>query len=236
MPVTSLTRNIILITLIAILIFLGGLTLLHTVALNVRAKVADGLLADFIVTFPALYYLIIIRPTQTSAKRLLFVVSVCSVIAYLVLPAQQKAYILQIRKLSALAELLFVIYAFTKFNKLRLAYKAQKTLLPDPIYNLRLAMVNTMGDSLGVKVIASELAILKYGLLSWQKEPAALIQSRSFSTHKDFGYIAIWCILFVAIMVETFAFHLLLLKWSHIAAMVVTGLTLYSVILLIYRP
>lgn len=233
MPITSLTRNVILITIIAILIFLGGWALLHAVALNMRNKVADGLLADFIVTFPVLYYFIIIRPSQTSAKRLLFVVSICSVIAYLILPAQQKAYILQIRKLSALAELLFVIYALTKINKLRLAYKYQKELLPDPIYNLRLAMASTMGDSLGVKVIASELAVLKYGLLSWKKEKPTLTQSRSFSTHKDFGYIAIWCILFVAIMVETFAFHLLLLKWSHLAAMIVTGLTLYGVIFLL---
>jgi hypothetical protein len=233
MAVASSARNIILITIIAILIFFGGWALLHAVALNMRNKVADGLLADFIVTFPLLYYLIIIRPSRTSAKRLLFVVSICSVIAYIVLPTQQKAYILQIRKLSALAELIFVIYAFTKFNRLRLAYKAQKALLPDPIYNLRLAMVNTMGDSLGVKVIASELAVLKYGLLLWTKEKPALTQSRSFSTHSDFGYIAIWCILFVAIMVETFAFHLLLLKWSHLAAMIVTGLTLYGVIFLV---
>ncbi|QEC75738.1 hypothetical protein [Mucilaginibacter ginsenosidivorax] len=233
MPITSLTRNIILITIIAVLIFFGGWALLHTVALNMRNKVADGLLADFVVTFPVLYYLIIIRPSQTSAKRLLFIISICSIIAYLILPAQQKAYILQIRKLSAFAELLFVIYAFTKFNKLWLAYKYQKALLPDPIYNLRLAMASTMGHSLGVKVIASELAVLRYGLLSWKKEKPALTQSRSFSTHKDFGYIAIWCILFVAIMVETFAFHLLLLKWSPLAAMIVTGLTLYGVIFLV---
>jgi hypothetical protein len=94
-------------------------------------------------------------------------------------------------------------------------------------------MASIMGDSLGVKVIASELAVLKYGLLSWKKEKPTLTQSRSFSTHEDFGYIAIWCILFVAIMVETFAFHLLLLKWSHVAAIVVTCLTLYGVIFLI---
>lgn len=161
------------------------------------------------------------------------VISICMAIAYLVLPAQQKAYILQIRKLSTLAELLFIVYAFTKFNKLRLAYKAQKALLPDPIYNLRLAMANSIGDSLGVKIVASELAVLKYGLFSWRKEQPALANSRQFTTHKDFGYIAIWSILLVAVMVETFAFHLLLLKWSHTAAMIVTGLTLYGVIFLV---
>ncbi|WP_184549048.1 hypothetical protein [Mucilaginibacter sp. FT3.2] len=233
MPAISLRRNLILICVIAILIFCGGELILHNVASTVKNKVADGLLADFTITFPALYYFIIIRPSRASARRLLFVISICLAIAYLVLPAQQKAYILQIRKLSALAELLFIVYAFTKFNKLRLAYNAQKAVLPDPIYNLRLAMANTMGDSLGVKIVASELAVLKYGLFSWKKEQPALANSRSFTTHKDFGYIAIWCILLVAVMVETFAFHLLLLKWSHLAAMIITGLTLYGVIFFI---
>ncbi|MDN3579357.1 hypothetical protein [Mucilaginibacter flavus] len=232
-PAPSLTRNKISISIIAILIFCGGWILLHTVASSIRSKVADGLLGDCIVTFPALYYFIIIRPSKASARQLLFVVSICSIIAYLILPAQQKAYILQVRKLSALAELLFIIYAFTKINTLRLAYQTQKALLPDPIYNLRLAMANTMGDSLGVKIIASELAVLKYGLFCWNKEQPALAQSRSFTTHQDFGYVAIWCILLVAIMVETFAFHLLLLKWSYIAAMIITGLTLYGFIFLI---
>jgi uncharacterized membrane protein YidH (DUF202 family) len=226
-------RNIVLISAIALVIFFGGLSLLHIVPASIKDKVADGLLADFMVTFPVLYYFIIIRPLKTSARRLFVVISLCSVVAYLVLPQQQKGYILQLRKLSALAELLFIIYAITKFNKLRTFYKMHQATLPDPIYNLRSAMADVLGDSLAIKIIASELAVLKYGLLFWQKEQSGLKESRSFSTHKEIGYIAIWCILIVAVMVEVVAFHLLLLKWSYIAAMVVTILTLYGVVFFI---
>jgi hypothetical protein len=223
-------RNIVLITVLALLIFLGGTFMLHTVPLSVKNKVANGLLADFVITFPVLFYFIIVRPLKVSVKRMLFVISLCCGFAYLVLPQHQREYILQIRKLTAAAELLFIIYAVTKFNKLRKAYKANQLILTDPIYNLRTAMAEVMGESVAVKIIASELAVLRYGLLFWRKETPALKASRSFSTHKEFGYVAIWCILLLAVMVEITAFHFLLVKWSHLAANIVTILSLYGVI------
>jgi hypothetical protein len=226
-------RNIILIIVLALLIFLGGTFILHTVPLTIKNKVANGLLADFVITFPALYYFIIVRPLKISARRMLFVVSLCCGFAYLVLPQHQKDYILQIRKLTAAAELLFIIYAVSKFNTLRKAYKAHQLLLTDPIYNLRAAMAGVIGESAAVKIIASELAVLRYGLLFWRKETPAIETNNSFSTHKEFGYVAVWCILLTAVMVETVAFHFLLMKWSHIAADIVTTLSLYGVIFFI---
>lgn len=207
--------------------------MLHTVPLPVKNKVANGLLADFVLTFPALYYFLIVRPLKVSIRRMLLVVSLCCGFAYLVLPQHQREYILQIRKLTAIAELLFIIYAVTKFNNLRKSYKAHQLLLTDPVYNLRAAMAEVMGESAAVKIIASELAVLRYGLLFWRKETPAIKAGRSFSTHKEFGYVAIWCILLTAVMVETVAFHFLLMKWSHIAANIFTSLSLYGVIFFI---
>ncbi|WP_428327355.1 hypothetical protein [Mucilaginibacter sp.] len=227
------SKNIIIITLIALFVFIGGSVLLHIVPANVKDKVADGLLADFVITFPALYYFIILRPSQASVKRLLLIISLCCIIGYLVLPQHQRQYILQIRKLTVLAELIFIIYSVTKFNKIRLAYNVHQAQWADPIYNLRYAMADVIGESLAVKVIASELAVLRYGLLFWKKEKSALKGSITFSTHKEFNYIAIWCILIVAVMVEVTAFHLLLLRWSSLAANVVTALSLYGIVFFI---
>jgi hypothetical protein len=229
----KINRNIILITVIALLIFTGGLCILHIVPSTIKDKVANGLLADFIITFPALYYFIVIRPLKKSVKNLFIVISISSVIAYLVLPAHQQQYILQVRKLMALAELLFLVYAIAKIKRIISFYKVHQAVMADPIYNLQSAMADALGDSLGVKIIASELAILRYGLLCWRKERSGLQESVSFSTHKEVGYVAIWCILVVAIMVEITAFHLLLLKWSHIAATIVTILSLYGLIFIV---
>ena len=229
----SLSRNILLISILACAVFIGGMFLLHAVPIAARDKVADGLLFDFLITFPVLYYLIIIRPGQKSARRLFLVISICSILAYILLPQQQRNYILQVRKLSAAAELLFIVYAITKFRTLKKAYKQHQSVFADPIYNLRSALTDIMGDSLAAKIVASELAVLRYGLCCWRKEKSTLTQSTAFSTHKEFGYIGIWCMLIVAIMVEVTAFHLLLMRWSHTAAWILTSVSLYGLIFFI---
>jgi len=111
------TRHILYITIIAIAIFIGGTTALHLITSPARDKIASGLLADFVITFPTLYYFIIVRPLKVLAKSVLLVLSVCCLVAYVVLPQQQREYILQIRKLSALVEIAFIIYAVTKIKK-----------------------------------------------------------------------------------------------------------------------
>jgi hypothetical protein len=226
-------RNILFITLIAFTIFAGGTFMLHVVPAAVKDKIADGLLADFVITVPALYYFIIVRPLKISPRTILLILSICCVIAYLVLPQQQRGYLLQIRKLTALAELLFIIYAVTKFTRIRKLYKTQQLNFADPIYNLRAAMSTVFDDGLAIKVLAAELAMLRYGLLFWKKEKSSLKGSTSFSTHKEFGYVAIWCILLLAVTVEITAFHLLLMKWSNTAANIVTALSLYGAIFLV---
>jgi hypothetical protein len=226
-------RPIVLITFIAFTIFAGGTFMLHMAPPAAKDKIADGLLADFLVTFPVLYYFIIVRRLKTSARSILLMVTVGCAIAYLVLPQHQRGYILQIRKLTSLVELTFIIYAVTKFNKIRIAYKIHQLHFTDPVYNLRSAMADVMGESFLVKVIASELAVLRYGLLFWKREKSLSPEYTSFSTHKESGYVAIWCILLVAVTVEVIAFHLLLMRWSNTAATIVTILSLYGVIFMI---
>jgi hypothetical protein len=227
-----LNRNIVSIILIAFAIFFGGLTMLHAVPLAVRDKVANGLLADFVLTFPILFYFIIIRPLKVSAKNLFLVFSVCCGLAYLVLPQQQRDYILQIRKLSVLAELFVIGYAVMQFKKIRSAYNLYHVAFADPIYNLRLSMSDALGNSPAIKVLAAEVAVLRYGLLFWKKEKADA-QYRSFSTHKDCGYVAIWCVLFAVVLIEIVPMHLLLMKWSHTAAVILTVISVYSSIIFI---
>jgi len=226
-------RNVVIITLIALTIFIGGTFFLHVVPPAVKDKIANGLLADFVVTIPALYYFIVVRPLKIAAKSVLAVISVCCIVAYLVLPQQQRDYILQIRKLTAVAELLFIIYAVKRISKIKASYKINQAKFPDPIFNLRAAMAHEFGNSLGVKVLASELAVLRYGLLFWKKEKSGLTEANTFTTHKDFGYIALWCIFLLAVSVEITAVHLLLLRWSHTAANILTALSLYGTIFLI---
>jgi hypothetical protein len=229
-----LNRNVVSIILIACAILFGGLAMLHAVPLPMRDKVANGLLADFVLTFPVLFYFVIVRPLKVSTKSLLLVFSVCCGVAYLVLPQQQRGYILQIRKLSVLAELFVIGYAVTQFKKIKTAYRIHHAAFADPIYNLRLSMADALGNSPAIKVLAAEVAILRYGLLFWKKEKAHEdAKYKSFSTHKDCGYIAMWCVLFAVVLIEIVPMHLLLMKWSKTAAVILTVLSAYSSIIFI---
>lgn len=224
-------RNIVLISIIAIAIFAGGAGAIHLVPLAARGKIANGLLADFMITFPVSYYLIVLRPQKKSAKGLLLIFSICCALAYIILPQQQRDYILQIRKLSILVELAFVIYVISRFNKIRASYKTQQLKFADPVYNLRFAMAEVLGNSLPVKALSTELAVLRYGILFWKKEKPQQNESLVFTTHKDSGYIGMWCVLFFVMLIEMIAIHMLLLKWSNIAATIITSLTAYTLVL-----
>jgi hypothetical protein len=226
-------KNILTIAVLAVFTFGGGFLLMNGVAISHRDKVATGFLFDLLITFPLCYYFIIIRPLRKSGRGIFLVLTVCCGIAYLVLPTHQRGIILQIRKLSALAELAFIIYAITKIRKIRLAYKTHQLGFADPVFSLRNAMSDLMGDRLPVKVLAAELAVWRYGVLFWKAERTLSKEVKPFSTHKESGYVAIWCILLVAVLVEVVAFHFLLMRWSRVAADIVSVLTLYSIIFFI---
>ncbi|NCD71317.1 hypothetical protein [Mucilaginibacter agri] len=228
-----LNRNIISILIIALIIFFGGLAILNAAPLRIRDKVANGFLADLVITFPVLYYFIIVRPLKVSAKSLLLIFSFCCGLAYVVLPQQQRDYILQIRKLSVLAELFVIGYAVTQFKKLRAAYNQDRAEFADPIYNLRHAMVSVLGSSVAIKLMASELAIIRYGLLFWRKEKDCACDIKTFTTHKTCGYVAIWSVLFAVVLIEMVAVHLLLIHWNNIAAIVVTSISAYGMIVFV---
>ena len=227
------SKNIISITILAVAIFAGGLLMMNNVEISHRDKIATGFLCDLLITFPLCYYFVIVRPLKKPVKSILLVLTICCGVAYLVLPAHQRSFILQLRKFTMAAELLFIVYAVAKIRKIKAAYKVHQLRFPDPLYNLRSSMADVFGDILPVKVLASELAVLRYGLMFWRREKRASEGSMTFSTHKESGYLAVWCILLVAILVEVVAFHLLLMRWSHIAANIVTALTAYSIIFFI---
>ena len=235
MPAFSLklNKNVISIILLAVAIFSCGLLIMHKAAPAHRDEIATGFLFDLLITFPVCYYFIIVRPLKKSGRGMLLVLTLCYGVAYLVLPAHQRQMILQVRKLTALAELLFIVYAITKIKKIRAAYKIEQLAVADPLFNLRNSMCQVFGDILLVKVLASELAVLRYGLFFWKREKTVSKSTVTFSTHRESGYVAIWCILLLAVLVEIVAFHFLLMRWSKTVAIIVTVLSAYGIVFFI---
>ncbi|MDT3405138.1 hypothetical protein [Mucilaginibacter terrae] len=226
-------KNVALITGLALLLLFGGPYLLHHLAAPRYNAVANGLLADVLVTFPAAYYFLIIRPLKLRKRNILFVVSCCLCVAYLIMPPTQQAYILQLRKLSVAAELGFIIYAISKVRSISKQYRHLQHHLPDVANQLQHSMTKALGNTMPVRLLASELTVMRFSLLYWLKTAAAPYNAISFSTHKQSGYASLFgVILFVAI-IELAGFHLLLLNYSVTSAIVVTALSIYGLMFLI---
>ncbi|RYE29084.1 MAG: hypothetical protein EOP42_15215, partial [Sphingobacteriaceae bacterium] len=181
-------KNIYLTILLAAAILLCGQLILYFAPLPKRDVLATGFLADIVITFPAAYYFLIIRQNQLKARRMLLVISASLLVAYLILPPHQKYYVLQIRQASVLLELGFLVYAISKIKTIISVYKQQKTDYQDFSYNFSKSLGAILGNSLPVKMLASEIVMLRFGLGCWKKFSPIPANIKQFSIYKESGY------------------------------------------------
>jgi len=225
-------KNIWFTLLTALCILAIGLFLMHKAAPLHQDAVASGFLFDMVITFPVAWYFLVIRPLKLRKWSIMLVITCCCTVAYLILPTHQRHYILQLRELIALPELALIIYTLSKIRHIRREYRQLQTTLPDVAYNLHQSMVTVMGNTTAIKIIASELTILRFGLFFWKKRPA-ITASHRFSIHREIAYASLFGVIISVCAIELVAFHLFLLHYSHTAAIIVTILSIYGTLFLI---
>lgn len=205
---------------------------MHHVPVDKKDMVATAFLGDIVITFPVAYYFLLMRPLKLKKRSLFLVTSCCLVVAYFILPAHQQGYIAQIKKLTMFAELGVLIYAVSKIKRINTIYKQLKTAEPYNPYLLRKSMVEILGDSIGIKLMASEIGMLKFGLMPFGKKEAIPPTATGYSIHKEAGYIAMFSIVMFACFAELIGFHLLIAHYSKTAAMIVSILTAYGIVVI----
>lgn len=226
-------KNIYLILFLAAFILFGGLLILHSVPMVKRDAVATGFLADIVITFPVAYYFLIIRSFKLKAQRILLVISACLVVAYCVLPPHQQYYVLQLRQLSALAELGFLIYVISKLKHINHYYQIHRADYQDFAFDFSKSLVSVLGDSLPVRFFASEIIILRFGLGCWKKFRPESATIKRFSVFKDSGYTSLFGVFLFVGLIEIVAFHLLLAHYSQLAAIILSFASAYGMIFFI---
>jgi hypothetical protein len=73
--------------------------------------------------------------------------------------------------------------------------------------------------------VATEIAVFYYGFIYWKKRK---LEVNEFSYHKNSGTIGLLAAIIFIVAIETVTVHILLDKWSSIAAWIFTGLSVYS--------
>jgi hypothetical protein len=230
--ILSVHKNILFAVLIGLAILCVGLLLMHTASPLHRDAVASGFMADIVITFPVAFYFMVIRPLRLRKWGILLVITCSCTVAYLILPAHQRHYIIALRELIALPELALLIYTLSKIRLIRREYRRLQTDLPDVAYNVHKSMATVLGNGTGIKIIASEITILRFALLFW-KRPVYPTNTKRLTIHRELGYAALFGVILAVCAIELVAFHLFLLHYSHTAALIVTIFSGYGTLFLI---
>jgi len=189
-------------------------------------SMAIGVTFDLLLTVPFVYFLLIRKttiPKTTIVPFLIFGVLICSII----LPSENQYYLNLFKTwVLPIVELLVVSFVIYNVRKTIKNYKKKKHLSFDFFTTLK----NTCYEILPEKVvmpIVTEIAVFYYGFLYWKKRK---LKENEFTYHKDSGTITLLIAIIFIVAIETVTFHILLLKWSNIAAWILTFLSIYSAI------
>jgi hypothetical protein len=84
-------------------------------------------------------------------------------------------------------------------------------------------------DRLG-KILGSEVAMCYYAFFCWKKYK---LQQNEFSYHKNTGAIVLLWTVLMLVLIETTAVHFLLERWNVWLAWLLTGLSIYTFLMLL---
>ncbi|PTX63591.1 hypothetical protein C8N46_101192 [Kordia periserrulae] len=179
--------------------------------------------ADLLLTIPIIYFLLI-RKTSIPKTTVVPVMLIGLAIGFSTLPATNQEY-LQLFKTWCLPVIeigvaSFIIY---KVRKAILFHKQQKTSV-----DFFTALKKTCAAILPKPVVipfATEIAVFYYGFIYWKRRKLA---ENEFSYHKESSYLALFFGLILIVAIEIVPIHILLAKWSELAAWILTGLSIYS--------
>lgn len=183
-----------------------------------------GITLDLLLTVP-LVYVLLIRNTNIPKTTVVPFLILGMLVGYIVLPAQNqyyldlfKSWVFPVVEISIIS---LVIY------KVRQAIKRYQTN-QNPSVDFFTTLKNTCSEILpksAVMPVVTEIAVFYYGFIHWKKRT---LNENEFSYHRESGAIGLLVAILFLVSVETFVFHVLLIKWSKIAAWILTFLSIYS--------
>lgn len=183
-----------------------------------------GITFDLLLTVPIVYFLLIRKtkiPKTTIVPILILGVIICSII----IPSENQQY-LSLFKFWILPVIELFVFSFVVYN-IRKAIKRYKNL-QQTSFDFFTTLIATCKEILpkkAVMFVATEIAVIYYGFIYWKKRS---LKENEYSYHKNSGSITLLAAIIFIVAIETVTLHFLLLKWSTIAAWILTFLSVYS--------
>jgi len=208
------------------LAMMAGLVLIsQTVLFQIHAsELSVGITIDFILTIPVAYFFLIRKRSIPKITVVpVFVLGI--IIASFILPIDQQGYLTLAKVwLIPIIELTVVSVLIYNVRKLIQRFKIEKNITLD-FYDAIKQVAKEILPGKVAFVFATEIAMIVYAFFKWKKTK---ISSIHFTNYKDNGVIALLSIIIFMVIVETFVLHLLIARWSPIAAWILSIASIYT--------
>ena len=189
-----------------------------------------GITFDLLVTVPAAFYLLVVRPRKLPWLTLVPCVIASAWAGMLVLPPEHRQLLHAARFLIAPAELWLVGYGGLRAWRLLRSGTHPGRDGPDAI---RAALGEIVRFPVVADAVAAEVALVWFALLSWRSRPRVAPGATAFTQHRKSGIPGMVAALSFACVLEAAGVHLLAASWNPTVAWVLTGLSAYGVIWLV---
>lgn len=184
---------------------------------------------DFALGIPALYYFLLVRKKQAPAITLIPVIILSLIIAGFILPSSQQTYRDWLKNLIPVLELIVLGFVFSKIRKIAHRFHEAKRNEVYVTDAFTASVKQALGNVPGLGFILTEFSLLYFAFAGWFKKFSSSDPGHlPFSYHRRSGYAAIAGVLLLVLITETAALHLLLQRWSALAAWIFTGLSIYG--------
>ena len=188
---------------------------------------AIALPLDFMVGIPLAFYLVVVRPRKLSSLCVIPVIWLGYGLSVVALDSPDAGVLPLL--LAALIPAELVIAVKEILNMARV-FRDAKAKGPDPTQWFYATTLYLVRKEAPARMMATELSVWYYALLSWRKESAVKDGERAYSYHNAGGYMNMMLGLGLAFPVEIVAVHMLLSQWSVVAATVTTLFSVYAAV------
>lgn len=225
---------------VSILIFAFSIWLAFSGIAKNNPAIYTGIIYDLVLTTPVALYLLSGR--QVSRWVLSLFVTTGILLAYWIIPTEHQFHLglLRFFLLPAVEFVLIASAFYYTYTAIRSLKQANKEIRLDYYTLLQQNLSKIVGSERLGKILGSEVAMCYYAFFCWKKRE---LHQNELSYHKNTGVIVLLWTVLMLVLIETTAVHFLLERWSVWLAWLLTGLSLYTFLMLlghinavVYRP
>lgn len=219
--------------LLSFLILYTEWWIIHSQHFVTNSKIfASAITFDICLLIPMLYYFTI-RKSRIPKISVLPIFIISMQVAALILPAQNHQWINFLEWLLLPIEIFIVGWIIYKAQNGIRAFRQESGEETDLILKLRSVAAKESGSKLFGNIFGSELAIFYFLFFAKNDRLPSSKSIQAFSYHKRIAYPMTIVIFILIILIETFALHLLLLRWHPIPAWIASLSSIYLILFLI---